>query len=119
VTGLAIPVRAAQGRAVLESGERQLAKIISLALLDGDSDHPYGDDAGTDSPVFGLRTPALEALYRHRVEDHFARLEAGRRARLLSLDFPEAAAGELRVAVRYVDLETDREGEVVQTIRRA
>lgn len=118
MTGLSLPVRPFRGRAMVDSGDRQMAKVIVLALSDGDSSNPY-NDAGVDLDVFSLRTEAQGAILRREIRRHFSRWEADLRARLIEVRVEDGDPGELRAVVRYVDLETDEEGEVVKVIRRA
>jgi hypothetical protein len=116
-SGLAIPVRAHKGRAVLTTGAEQMAKIVTLAMADGDSANPYNDDAGLDVPVFDLDSTALRALVQRGIGQSFARWEADDRAKLVSVAFT-GAPGDLQVAVDFVDLETDQPQQVQRSVRR-
>jgi hypothetical protein len=116
-TGIAIPVRAIHGRAVPQSGEKQIGKVILLAMGDGDNVNPFNTDVGIQHPVFDLPNPSTQAVIRREVEVHFARFEANLKAKLIDLTFEETGPGELTVSVKYHDLETDEERDVQKAVR--
>ena len=115
--GLAIPVRVSGGRAVLSSGAEQVGKLALLSMSDRDNGNPFNGDVGVEAPVFGLDDVATRTLLRRDIEQHFRRLQAADRAKLVELQF-EAGNGELTAHVRYVDLETDDEHEVTRRVAR-
>jgi len=113
--GLSVPVRAdATGQLVFDDGEDQLKKIIMLNLADGTSDNPFQDlGVGTGS-IFAVTDSRRVTYIRERINRLFARLKAEGRAQLAST--PEfsvlAGSGELVVDVRYLNLETEMDGEL-------
>jgi len=118
--GLAIPVRAVNGRAALTDGADQMRKIIMLALGEGESTNPFnGSDVGMDAKLFRLDLPAMRSLTRRAVDAHFRRFQANDRAQLIAADFLKSEGGELNLFVRYSDLETDEEQLLDRTVRRA
>ena len=113
--GLSIPVRAFQGRAVLEEGDREMAKVITLAVSDRESTNPWNGDAGIRVPLFNLNNSATRAILTREIQEHFTRWEGAERARLL--DIATLGGGsELSVRISYQDMETDRENEVSLSI---
>jgi len=117
--GLAIPVRAVHGRAVLTDGADQMRKIVMLALGDGESDNPFnGSDVGLRGELFHLDGSAMRSLVRRSVEAHFRRFQADDRAQLVAADFFKAQGGEVNLFVRYTDLETDEEQLFDRSTRR-
>lgn len=117
-TGLAIPVRAERGRAVLDDGARQMAKIVALAMSDGESSNPFNNDVGLATPVFGTNDRSTRALLGRDIRAHFARFQADDRARLVDLTLAGDAPGELHARVTYLDLETDEEQTVERRVVR-
>lgn len=113
-TGLAIPVRCRNGRAVLSSGEAQTRKIVTLLVGDGDTANPFLS-VGISHPVFSLMTPGASDLMKRDIEKHFARLKKKDRAELKSVSVAESTTKpeELEVNLVYVDLHTDAEHEVM------
>lgn len=116
-SGLSIPMRVVRGRGVIDSGERQMAKLISLAMTEGESDNPFNDDAGIQVPVFDVNLPSTRALVRREIEHHFRRFEADERASLERIETSEGD-GEMIVDLWYIDMETDERHEISKTLRR-
>lgn len=117
--GIAIPVRTRNGRLVMDEGERQTAKLIVLAVGDGDNENPFNFNVGVQYPLFDLADKTAQANVRRSIEAHFARFKAALKARLVSLSFDTGeTSGEHKVTVRYQDLETDEEQEATRTVRR-
>jgi len=119
VRGLALPIVVVQGRARICDGEEQVAKLVLLSMLDGESANPFNGDVGLSAPVFSLDSGATRAKISRSITRNFARLQAGGRAKLLSISFDTPKGDEAVVRVRYRDLETDEEREVVRDVRRA
>lgn len=117
-SGLAIPVRVERGRAVLENGARQMAKLAALAMSDGESTNPFNNDVGINTPVFGVNDRSTRALLGRDIRAHFARFESADRARLVDLQLAGDVPGELTARVTYLDLETDEENVVERRVVR-
>jgi hypothetical protein len=117
--GLAIPVRASQGRAVISSGDRKNAEVIMLSMASGESTNPFNDDVGLEAPVLHADSAGNRALLTKRIREHFDRLEAADRCKLSSVDVrPADAGGDQAVHVDYIDIETDEELEAERKIAR-
>jgi hypothetical protein len=115
--GLSLPVRAFRGRAALSSGSEKNDQVISLCILDGDNNNPFNDDVGLTAPIFKLDSASVRAQVELRIKTHFDRLYYANRIRLLKIEFTDVnQEGDLRVNVRYIDLETDEELEAVYKI---
>ena len=112
-TGIAIPVRCRHGRVVLDSGEAQTRKIVTLLVSDGDTANPFLG-VGISHPVFSLMTPGASDMMKRDIEKHFDRLKRKDRAALKSVSVAESTTKpeELEVNIVYVDLHTDEEHEV-------
>lgn len=112
-SGIAIPVRASAGRTVTEAGEEQTKKVITLALSDGTSMLPFVR-RGLRSVIFMTDGPALRGVIEQDVRVHFKRFERDHRAKLQHIVFGRASAdGTLPVSIRYIDLRTDRDAELL------
>ena len=128
--GIAIPTQIVHGRIKLVEKEEQLAKIIMLALADGDSTNPFAPDYGINHPVFALADEVTRSLIKRAIENHFARLEAKSRARLervvfrgslgSSGDIPSgltSPGGDFEVLVHYTSLESGVDSTLTKTFR--
>lgn len=106
--GLAVPIRAVNGRAVTVAGEAQTRKLLQLCCSDGDSSNAFADEVGLAAPIFAVDNPATRATVKGQIESHFRRLLRDDRAKLTGVDFDSSAAasGDLRIQVSYIDLET-------------
>lgn len=110
-TGLTIPIIPFNGRAIIESGSKQLLKILMLALADCENTNPFNQDVGmTGDIIFQNSTEALQALIRVRVRRVFAAKTREGRASLVE-GFPTFTVNsdtqELVCSIKYKDLETD------------
>lgn len=115
-TGLAVPVRAFRGRAVIDEGDKEMGKLVLLAVSDRESTNPWNDDAGIRVPLFGLNNSATRALLSREIQGHFTRWEGEERAKLLGLGIT-GQAEELSARIEYRDIETDTAQDVVLNIR--
>lgn len=116
-TGLAVPVRVVQGRAVVLDGPDQLDKLISLAVAEGLSANPYNSDVGVQAPIFDLQDATQRAILDRAVRRHFERLQAGGRAELLQLQINVGDDdSETLVEIVFRDLETDEQRPVTVKI---
>lgn len=80
-------------------------QIVRLSISPGTSAHPFVSRRGV--VPWGAQATGGEAETRRRISEAFRKLEAERRARLVSLAF-ERRGGELLALVSYEDLETGR-----------
>jgi len=80
-------------------------QIVRLSLSAGTSSHPFVARRGVTP--WSAQAAGGEAEARRRIADTFRKLEAERRARLVSLSF-ERRGGEFLALVSYEDLETGR-----------
>lgn len=116
-TGLALPLRCVNGRAVRSTGEDQLKKIIMLSIADCDSGNPYQDLGIDQALVFSLSDEQTKAYARRRIIDAFKRLEAEGRAELNGTPKFTTREGELEVQIKYLNLETNEAQDI--TLRGA
>lgn len=107
--GIAVPFRARNGRLVLSEGAEEMKKIVMLAVGERDNTNPFNQAVGIEHPLFALSDEGSFALARRDIEDHFAKFEAQRRAKLGSVKTGELSPGESAIEVAYVDLDTDSE----------
>lgn len=119
-TGIDVPVLGSRGRIATSTGAKENSKVILLSMASGESANPWNDDVGLDAPVFDQDSPDMEGRMQAAIESHFARLQAARRAKLIRVAFePGDEDNGVHVRVRYMDMETDREQDLVKEVRRA
>jgi hypothetical protein len=109
LSGLSIPVGVGpDGRAKIDTSDRQLVKIIGLHLSFSDSENPF-QDIGIDQVIFNVNDKRIKPLIRYRLNALFERLEGEERAKLdeNSVKF-EADEGDLILEFKYWNLETNK-----------
>jgi hypothetical protein len=116
-TGLRIPITVRNGRLALESGREQTAKVLLLKMSEGESDHPFLQNRALRPALFRTDTASRRALIRRQIELHFADMTRQHRAKLISFSFLPAGEGQVEVRTRYLDIETDKPGEVSPLIQ--
>lgn len=113
-TGFKIPIRANPGGGIaLVSGNENNNKIIKTGLSATDNQNAFQQDLGIgQNMVFDIKDPALRGFLVTKIKKLFAMFELQKRFKLLvdTLDWIEVKDdGELRLELRYIDLESDEE----------
>lgn len=108
--GLRVPVGVdpTGGAAMVESDEND-QKIISIALGSCDSEHAFQQEIGLGSDmVFDINDPTLRARIYRRLISIFQDFESQKRYRLVRETVKwEESGGELTLAFKYLNLESD------------
>lgn len=124
--GIAIPVRTnRRGGATLREGSPYAKQTIAAGLTPNLSKNPFqagdGREVGiSESVVFALNAPGAQSVARRQIRNFFVRARAAEIARLaagregVSFDTPE---GELVARVRYIELESDKEGDLATNLK--
>lgn len=115
--GIAVPAQVTDGgRLKLVKDDEYVQQLVFTALGDGDSENPFQPDLGLgDGMVFQLNDRREQARVKYRIERAFKSLESRLLAKLpasRAISFVETVEGELEVVVRYLNMETEDEGEM-------
>jgi hypothetical protein len=126
--GIAVPVRTnRRGGASTREGSTYTRQVLAIGLTPNVSTNPFqagnGVEVGIDERfVFDLNSPGAQSGARRQITRFFARTRAADLARLAAgrdgVRF-ETESGEMIANVRYVELESDREGEFSSNLRDA
>jgi len=118
--GFSIPVRAnASGGIALSKGDANDAKIIRIALADGDNNNAFQQGVTVNQTViFDLNDSSSRARVAGNIEDIFEKFEKDKRFKLLedTMDWGENE-GELLLEFKYLCLESDEERTFAHTFR--
>ncbi len=115
-TGLKVPISVnANGGIALISGDENDAKIIALALGDGDNENAFMQDItmGNDM-IFDINDPSIRANITMTLVRIFEEFEKQNRFKLLydTIEWTETEnvneEGEIRLKFRYLNIESDK-----------
>lgn len=112
-TGISFPVRVSpSGGLSFSSGSEQDENIITLALLDDDTDHAFhqGEGLGVDM-VFDVNDPLARAGILGKLRAVFTRFERLKRFQLKedTIVWKDGEEGEQILEFKYISLESDDE----------
>lgn len=110
-TGIALPLRAVNGRLMLLSGDGYIEQLVKTAMGSSESSNPFQDVGLGEFMIFDINDALTEGVIRQRVVRVFASLERDQLARLVSLAF-EGIGSEKVMQVVYDNLETGYRSEV-------
>jgi hypothetical protein len=126
--GMEIPVRVnGRGGARIIAASPYTRQVILNGLTPNTSRNPFqaglGVEVGvSEAPVFKVNGPGAKAAARRDIVRFFARIRNDDIAKLASADeglsFTQQEA-ELVAKIRYIELESDREGEVESNLKDA
>ena len=117
--GLSLPIAVTKaGKAVVSKGKAQLEKIIRTVILPSTDRNAFQNIGITESEIFGLDVASVYRSMERKVKDKFEELRFQLRAELASdgVTFDKTAEGETDIHIKYIDLETDKEDEIIITI---
>lgn len=119
-SGIAHPLRGdGDGGFVLAQGDAYIEQQVLAVMLSNDSANPFQDLGSTGGAVFqNPSDPSWRRIVRERILRQFAALERNNLARLLKVEFATTsdANGDYNVTVLYVNLETNTERSVAQSV---
>jgi hypothetical protein len=120
--GLQVPVQPDQGGGLkVIEGDQYVFQLITVLASDCDSDNPFLTmGLGLDAIFSQLSDAGWKAQQEKKIRDVFRDLERAKIAKFLKITW-QAGPGpaEFTASVRYLSIETAKEGDVATTFRRA